>query len=163
MNAVDKIIECVKAIQDDVLFQPYYSFNYWFDAAKDLNDKNLTMATQNQKYPLILIPPQIWETEDHETNFNTADVTLFIITETQKILPGTTNQPVDQEWRKDNIFPGLRIIKDNLIQSFEDKSVILDNIKSNEIYYEIEKKNKLNSCIDIIQLDIGSFEYFKNC
>jgi len=152
-TAIDIIRDGVSEIQ--VSGVPYFDFGKWHEASEHLLQKNLTAITQGQKFPLVFLLLDIQETKDVNNFKSNANIDLFIINKTE--LNYTPTQ-------RDNLtFPIIREISDNLIKELQRKTDF-DNYSYKEMFYDVTKKNQLESIIDVIQIGISDMNYYyKNC
>lgn len=148
-SAIDIIRNSVTEIQ--VSGVPYFDFGKWHEADLHLKQKNLTALTQGTKFPLVFLLLDITEDKDVNTGFANANIELFIINKTNKNYTPTERDVLT--------FPEIRTISNNLITELQRKSTF-DNVSYTELFYDITKKNKLESVIDVIQIGISDMKYY---
>lgn len=149
MTAIDVIKNAVDKIQNNGV--PYFDFGKWHEAVDSLTAKNLTSITQGQKFPLVFLLLDISETKSQNSGFSKADINLFIINKTE--VEYKPNQ------RHLSTFPLIREISTKLLTELK-KKTNFDDYSYKELFFDITKKNKLETVIDVIQLGISDMEYF---
>lgn len=154
MTIIDKITSVVESIQDENL-SPFFYFGKWFDLTETLTEENVDYLTMGKNYPFVFLLLPIPENVNYENNFNTANITLFIV--------GQSELTETNIYRHENNFEILRTIEENLIESLQRNKVKFTQGERIELFFDKTEKSKINTNIDAIRLNISELSYFNKC